>query len=133
MPFGLLEHQNSVSLLFGFPQRPIRATISGPNTVPANAVERVMRSHRPPGQAPERMFTLRGSNHDQPVQNGDLVSHRTQDVARQFPGLLDDTELEQVSQRVRRLTNSIEELRKYQLENGDEPAPVFRPVGKEQP
>jgi hypothetical protein len=62
-----------------------------------------------------------------------LARLRTADIAMQFDGSLDASEQEQVARRVERMLDVIEELRAYPLENADEPAPVFRPIGKEQP
>lgn len=62
-----------------------------------------------------------------------LSRQRASDIANQFPGSLDNSEQEQVAQRIERLYKAIDELRRYPLRNGDEPAPVFRPIGKEQP
>lgn len=62
-----------------------------------------------------------------------LSRQRANDIADQFPGSLDDAETEQVAQRIERLFKAIDEVRRYPLHNGDEPAPVFRPIGKEQP
>jgi hypothetical protein len=72
-----------------------------------------------------------GSNNEHDIQP--LSRQRARDIANQFPGVLDDAEIVQVAQRIDRLFGAIDELRKYPLENGHEPAPVFRPIGKEQP
>jgi hypothetical protein len=66
-------------------------------------------------------------------QRTDPARHRTLDIASQFPDALTSGELDQVTHRVERLLSSIAELRRRPLTNADEPAPVFRPVGKEQP
>lgn len=58
---------------------------------------------------------------------------RAEEIAEQFPGLLDKAEQDQVAQRIERMFHAIDEIRRYPLENGDEPAPIFRPIGKEQP
>lgn len=72
-----------------------------------------------------------GSNNESAMP--DLATHRSVDVASQFPEALTSAELEQVTRRIQRLLGSIEVLRGYPLSNADEPAPVFRPIGKEQP
>jgi hypothetical protein len=72
-----------------------------------------------------------GSNNEHDTET--LAQRRAIDISRQFPGILDDAGVKQVAQRIERLHASIEVLRRYPLENGDEPAPVFRPIGKEQP
>jgi hypothetical protein len=71
-----------------------------------------------------------GSNHEHDEQP--ISRQRAADISSQFPGSLNDAELEQVVQRIERLMRAIEELRRFPLDNHDEPAPVFRPVGKEQ-
>jgi hypothetical protein len=72
-----------------------------------------------------------GSNHE----HDDLpVAHRrARDVASQFPDQLNEAEIRQVAQRIERHFASVDELRRYSLANSDEPAPIFRAVGKEQP
>lgn len=72
-----------------------------------------------------------GSNNEHDIP--EIARRRARDIANEFPGLLDETEQEQVALRIARLYRAIDEIRSYPLENGDEPAPVFRPVGKEQP
>jgi hypothetical protein len=66
-------------------------------------------------------------------QKLDQSRHRAIDIAGQFPDALNTDELNQIARRVDRLLSSIAELRKHPLSNADEPAPVFRPIGKEQP
>jgi hypothetical protein len=61
-----------------------------------------------------------------------LAHRRAADIANQFPDHLDDSEVRQVAQRIERHFASIDELRRYPLANSDEPAPVFRAIGKEQ-
>lgn len=61
------------------------------------------------------------------------AQQRAREIADQFPGMLDESEQDQVVQRIERMFLAIDEIRGYPLENGDEPAPVFRPIGKEQP
>lgn len=72
-----------------------------------------------------------GSNNEHDISA--VARQRARDIANQFPGMLDEAEQEQVAQRVARLYRAIDDVRSFPLENGDEPAPVFRPIGKEQP
>jgi hypothetical protein len=72
-----------------------------------------------------------GSNNQH--KHRSIARRRAQDIANQFPGTLSDSEQEEVAQRIERLFRAIEDVRSYPLQNGDEPAPVFRPIGKEQP
>lgn len=69
------------------------------------------------------------SGHDQPQ----LATLRVSDISAQFPDTLSSEHVELVTRRVQRILGSIDELRSYPLANSDEPAPVFRPIGKEQP
>lgn len=69
------------------------------------------------------------SGHDQPP----LASLRVSDITAQFPDTLSADQVEQVTRRVERVLGAIDGLRSYPLTNADEPAAVFRPVGKEQP
>ncbi|MEX2425413.1 MAG: hypothetical protein WD401_01500 [Thermomicrobiaceae bacterium] len=72
-----------------------------------------------------------GSNNGHDAQS--VARRRAADIASEVSGDLDEAELVQVTQRIERLFRAIDELRHYPLENSDEPAPVFRPIGKEQP
>ena len=72
-----------------------------------------------------------GANNEHDEQP--LAQRHASDIARQFPGRLDTVELDQVAQRIERLHKAMDEVRRLPLENGDEPAPVFRSIGKEQP
>jgi hypothetical protein len=62
-----------------------------------------------------------------------LSRRRAQEIANQIASDLSESDLVQVAHRIERLFLAVDELRRYPLENGDEPAPVFRPIGKEQP
>lgn len=69
------------------------------------------------------------SGHDQPQ----IATLRVSDIQAQFPDTLSGADEDQVTRRVKRILGAIDELRAYPLTNSDEPAPVFRPIGKEQP
>jgi hypothetical protein len=61
------------------------------------------------------------------------AEQRAREIADQFPGMLDEGEQNQVAQRIERMFSAADEVRRYELDNGDEPAPIFRAIGKEQP
>jgi hypothetical protein len=82
-----------------------------------------------PETAKERYMPGSNNEHD----SASLPQRRAHDIASNFPGILDSDEQQQVAQRIERLLKAATDLRSYPLENADEPAPVFRPIGKEQP